>query len=117
MTTDTEQGSVPALADPADLAAIDIEALERAMQIGMAGRCGQLMAMLKDRPWAEVARFAAYNSQVDSMNLLPWQGPPCHHDLNPQAARWAARLVDAGLSVWEPLPVEALGRAKRKAGR
>src|SRR5262245_3184006 len=93
------------------------------MKIGMADplRREQLTAMLMDKPWAQVAQFAAFNCQMDSMNLPPWQEAPCHGYLvdrgkvtrHPQAGRWADRLIGANLSVWEPCPVEALARAER----
>ena len=33
--------------------------------------------MLEDQPWAEVATFASFCVQGTSLNLMPWDLPPC----------------------------------------
>jgi len=60
------------------LSRIDREVLTRAMQTAKAERADQLAAMLKDRPWEDVAMFAAYCCQTAALNLKPWQEPPMH---------------------------------------
>jgi hypothetical protein len=62
---------------------VDREALRRAVELMRAeggDRREQIEGMLRDDPWQEAARFAAYHRQVNSLHLLPWQSPPCHID-------------------------------------
>jgi hypothetical protein len=60
------------------------------------------------------------------LNLVPWQSPPCHASRrsgqpfgDPRAARESAellkRLLDAGLSHYEPDPIAALARVEAEA--
>ena len=90
---------------------LDREALARSMEIAMRNPklAAQLDDQLKERPWLEVAEFASYCCQVDSLNLLPHQSPPCGFIGNdPDAADLLRRLLDAGLSRYEPDPIAAL---------
>ena len=105
--------------DDDDLDPVDREALRRAMRIAMTDpdRRDQLLSMLVDRPWVEVAAFAAYTAQIDEMDLRPWQNPPCFgigSDADPDAKKWANRLTRAGLSIYEPAPRAALERAAKQ---
>jgi hypothetical protein len=113
-----------------ELTEADRDALERAMEITMRepDRAGQLTSMLEDQPWESVAQFAAYHCQTKFMRLKPWEAAPCHALIDEgngritrdrQAGAVMDRLLDAGLSQWEPNPVEALAQAKpkRKADR
>jgi hypothetical protein len=98
---------------------IDREALQRALRIAKAENKQQITAKLKDEPWEDVALFAAYCCQCDTLNLKPWQLPPMDagddkpRDETPLAGRVAAwelrrRLIKAGLSAYEPDPIRAL---------
>jgi hypothetical protein len=99
------------------LSKIDRDALERAVAIALAsdepGEREQIAGKLR-RDWFEAATFAAYGCQVRALGLKPWQSPPCYGDAHPghdghaDAAVLLKRLLDAGLSRWEPDPVGAL---------
>jgi hypothetical protein len=97
---------------------VDMDALRRCMAIGMAptepGRKGQLVDMLKDRPWIEVAEFAAYGCQRRALKLKPFDEPPCWGGEDPpgKAAALLDRMLAAGISQWEPDPMAALAQAK-----
>jgi hypothetical protein len=109
---------------------IDRDALERAIEAARAesdGRRQQIDAKLADEPWQDVAEFASYCVQERSLNLPPWQDPPCKANLaslrqpygDPRAARESAellwRLLDAGLSRYEPDPLQTLANAEKRA--
>jgi hypothetical protein len=102
---------------------LDKNALERAMKIIAAGskdRADQISSMLADRPWAEVAHFASYCVQGDALSLAPWETPPCDADItssDPAAMQLLQRLLDAGLSKYEPDPVAALDLAEERDTR
>jgi hypothetical protein len=70
--------------------------------------------MLKDQPRREVCEFASYSQQMRSLQLRPWQFPPCWlslGDSNPEHAAAVVlvkRLFDAGLLRYEPDPIKAL---------
>jgi hypothetical protein len=110
-------------ADVDELNPIDKEALERAMRLIADDRThgGQIADMLLDRPWRDVAKFAAYVCQTNRLALRPWQSPPCHanfvdgewvaRDLD--AAALAARLAAVGLSRFEPNLPAALIEAEK----
>jgi hypothetical protein len=53
--------------------AVDRDALERAMQIAQRDplRAEHLASKLEDEPWIEVAEFAAYCCQIESLSLKP----------------------------------------------
>jgi len=86
-------------------------AIERCRAVD-ADRDQQISAMLMERPWREVAEFAAYSCQMDSLRLKPWELPPCAVDVNDREHRQAAKLLTqmlaVGLSRYEPDPVQAL---------
>jgi hypothetical protein len=98
---------------------IDLDALRRAMVIAQRDplRAGQLQEMLGRRAWAAVAEFAAYGCQRRALKLKPWQSPPCCCDNDPKD-RDAVLLLDemlaAGVSQWEPDPMAALARQRKK---
>lgn len=106
---------------------VDQDALERAIvacRAQDAGRRRQVDLMLADQPWEEVATFCAFSAQIEALGLLPWQSPPiyaCLGDLDQpyddtRAARESAellrRLLDNGLSKFEPDPITAIARAE-----
>jgi hypothetical protein len=106
----------------ADLDAVDRDALERCMEIANRDplRAEQLASALKDEPWREVAEFAAYGCQMESLSLKPWESPPVHVDENDPneqdkiAQHLLRRMLAAGVSRYEPSPMTALRQAKRK---
>jgi hypothetical protein len=113
------------------LNATDRDALSRAIAAARAedaGRRKQIDSMLADEPWEDVAVFAATCAQTRSLRLQPWQLPPFRASLadldqppgDPSGRRESAellrRLLDAGLSPFEPDPLRALERKpKRRA--
>jgi hypothetical protein len=92
---------------------VDRDALGRAMEIAMSDpdRARQLRAKLVDEPWEEVAQFAAYGCQRSALRLKPWEEPPMHaHAGIPKAEALLRRMLEAGLSEFEPDPLSALER-------
>lgn len=90
----------------------------------------QIDAKLASEPWEEVGEFAAYHCQTRSLNLKPWQIPPCwissveaalsapeDASLIRSAARLLQRMERCGVSKYHPDParecarVEAEGRS------
>ena len=97
---------------------IDRAALVRAMEMARNDpeRARQLDAKLKNEPWHEVARFAAYVCQCDNLKLLPHQTPPCAvipNDRDKDAVNLLRRMLAAGLSEFEPDPLKALSHDAR----
>jgi len=116
--------------DEDELHPVDREALERAIAMTRANggpSAVQIENKLRDEPWEQVARFAAYCRQCDNLRLMPHQSPPCWvEDMEATlaagddgilgkyaAARLLQRMLDAGLSVYEPDPIAALEQIKR----
>jgi hypothetical protein len=111
----------------------DRDAFERALKMARRdpARAKQLTSMMTDRPWEEVAKFAAHCCQGKSLGLKPWQVPPCsltdaevwadldssapEHRGYLEAQDLVRRLLRVGLSRWEPDPVAALRRAKERS--
>jgi hypothetical protein len=108
---------------------IDSDALTRAVEMARLespARSQQIDDKLAEEPWRQVAEFCAYSCQIDRLRLRPWQSPPCWiADLvgtinagndgvggDYAAAKLLQRLLDAGLSRYEPDPLGALERAK-----
>jgi hypothetical protein len=107
----------------AKLSDVDREALERGLKLcreQSAEDADQINRMLADRPLVEVQQFACYSLQVENLGLRPWELAPCEVEdgkpvENPnkrdgalRAWELRARLIKAGLSVWEPSPASAL---------
>ena len=108
----------------------DRDALERCVEVTRASSAEQreqVDAMLKDRDWIEVASFCAYSCQWDALHPALWQWPPCWVDPDDlpiksdpdghgliEAGRLLQRLLNAGLSQFEPDPREALAAAKKR---
>jgi hypothetical protein len=117
------------------LTLIDREALVRAMELARRDdlpRRQQLDSKLADgEPWQEVAEFAAYCVQHETLRTKPWEVAPC--SIQPEdiaelvhipppdmsghgkAARLLQRLLELGLSRWEPEPERAIAAAERRA--
>ena len=104
--------------------ALDNDAFERAItwfRGRSKARSRQIDDMLATREFERVGRFAAWAVQMNSLGLDPWTIAPCRATLRDldkphdesgerQAAELRKRLIDAGLSPWEPFPLVALGR-------
>jgi hypothetical protein len=105
----------------------DLDALRRAMEIARQDpdTAEQLDAKLRDETWFDVAKFAAYSVQIDSLGLGCHQLPPCAVSLDePRTEHTAApqamlrRMLDRGVSPFEPDPIRAMGaphRGRRRA--
>jgi hypothetical protein len=112
---------------------IDLDALERAIEVTrreFPARAKQIDSMLSREPRERVGIFAASCAQRKSLHLDPWQTEPFRARLpddlakprdDPRGERRAAellqRLLDAGLSPFEPDPVAALERAEAKPAK
>ena len=101
----------------------DREALTQALAMCRAesdARAWQIDSMLEDRPWAEVARFAASCCQSRSLHLEPWSLPPCSvsedddSDVDADAVKLLREMLAAGVSRYHPDPLTALEEAKPK---
>jgi hypothetical protein len=108
----------------AEITEADVEALQRSLLATLderddPDRIRQVRAMLTDRPWFEVAEFCAYHQQVKNLQCKPWHSPPCwiggYHTVEPEYEEIGRRLVQAGLSLYEPDPLKAIEDAKRGA--
>jgi hypothetical protein len=68
----------------------------------------------------EVGKSAAYGCQCRNLRLKPWQAPPMFGDAHPgheghaDAEVLLQKLLDAGLSRYEPDPIRALETATTK---
>ena len=107
-----------------NLSAIDRDALERALAIALAsdepGCREQIESKLRDDDWLDAAETAAYGCQRRMLGLRPWQSPPAFGDAHPghdghlDGAALLQRLLDAGLSRWEPDPLQALAKVEAR---
>lgn len=112
------------------LSVVDREALERAIELARAESAAQrqqIEDMLATRGWERTARFAAYCCQDAALNLRPWQTPPCWILGDPdrllaaqtadpdhrRAAVLCRKLLDLGLSRYEPDPIDAIAHRER----
>jgi hypothetical protein len=117
----------PTDAEDEPLSPVDQDALKRALEIVRSKSPDdreQIDCKLATEAWEDVAAFASYSAQCDALGLKPWQAPPCWIDdvvgtINAgndgtlgdyQAARLLRRLLDAGLSRFEPDPLGALAK-------
>jgi hypothetical protein len=108
---------------PTDKAALEL-AIEIARKRDRAQRQKQIDTMLKEQPWHEVAEFAAYGCQCDTLHLKPWQPPPCWAEIDDQdneagpisgrraAAELLRRMQALGISRWHPNPIAAIAAAE-----
>jgi len=78
------------------------------------------------RPRLTKALFCCSVAQSESLDLKPWECPPCESDADPsdndsyaeqkrRARQLADRLRAAGLSVFEPDPIRALEDAAARS--
>jgi hypothetical protein len=110
---------------------VDREAMARAIDIMLGHHERIYRTDFKRRlegamePWANIGRHAASACQCQALGLKPWQQAPCdvqfgeidapafEHRRIAAAAAILARLLTAGLSRYEPDPVNALTLAER----
>jgi hypothetical protein len=112
------------MSDDDDLAALDRDALQRCLDVTR--RDPEMAAHLQAKldagqTWAEVARFAAYNAQIRSLRLRPWEDPPCVYseadadERGNDGQRLLHKMLQAGLSRFEPDPRVALLKKKQRS--
>jgi hypothetical protein len=113
---------------------VDRDAMKRAIEElrrGGGEDARQIEQKLRDEPWEDVGRFAAYSCQDKNLKLQPWQVPPCwlrtdrdveaalsmphDHSGRREAGELVQRLLAAGLSRDEPDPLGALARVEATA--
>ena len=101
------------------LTSIDHAALLQCLQI--CERDPEFREQFKDAPdWRERAEHACYRVQTDALHLKPWQTPPCLVELyedNPNesdAREMLKRMLDAGVSRYDPDPLAALKKKHRR---
>jgi hypothetical protein len=105
----------------------DRDAFERAIEMmrqHSPARAAQIDDTLTREGLTAGGEFAAYFCQCETLRLKPWQAPPSHvrgdvpdpnvYGARPGEIELRDRLAAAGLSVFEPDPVQALARAARK---
>src|SRR3954454_2468322 len=106
----------------------DHEALERALQLTLFAkdrdRAEQVRDKLKTDGWLEAAEFCAYVRQCEHLSLSPWEDPPCFIDEDKidailergsGGARLLKKMLAAGLSQFDPTPIDSLAAAKQGA--
>ena len=74
-------------------------------------RAKQIDAMLRNEPWEDVGRFAAFSAQIEALHLQPWESTVVYADSR-EARALRRRLFAAGLSKFEPDPVAACEAAE-----
>ena len=101
----------------------DRDALKLAMETCRAeeGRAEQLDYMVKQDGWRYAATFSAYHCQMQSLDLCPWEEPPCWQredddsERNAPAVKLLKRMLAAGVSRYHPDPLKALAGARRSS--
>lgn len=94
----------------------DRDAMTRAISAARgesAARRKQINAKLASQPWEVVGRFAAFSAQIMSLSLQPWESTLVYAD-TPEAHALLRGLKAAGLSKYEPDPLEMLARAEQR---
>jgi hypothetical protein len=115
------------------LSRVDREALERALAMDPDRNptSSPINRRLEPERWYEAARSAAYARQCDALHPEPWQPVPANEyvavtdddsEYGPVMGRAAAakllrRLLAAGLSRYEPDPINALARIAAERGQ
>jgi len=80
--------------------------------------------------YVKVGKAAAYHCQIEALDLMPWQSPPCYADMRAlerpygqpggkrESAELALRMQRQGISRWHPDPAGECDRAEaaRRAG-
>jgi hypothetical protein len=90
---------------------VDLDALRRSIEIdcrrNRARRRRVDARLAAGEDWLKVARSCAFNCQIDAMHLQPWEHTACYAD-SPESHALVRRLKAAGLSKYEPSPLDAL---------
>jgi hypothetical protein len=98
------------------MSAADMAALEKSLAIALRdpARREQVEGMLATNDRLQVARFCCYGCQYISLDLKPWQIPPCwaKEDSGTEAGELLRRMIEAGVSKYDPDPVGALERSR-----
>jgi hypothetical protein len=103
---------------------VDGDALTRALiwyRARSQDRSSQLDYIIKRDGWRKAAEFCAGSAQRHHLQLRPWMPPPCWCELGEDdderqapgrraASELLARMLAAGLSRFEPDPINALDR-------
>ncbi len=95
----------------------DFDAMTRAIAAARResrGRARQIDDKLRTEPWEDVARFCAFSAQIESLHLQPWESTVVYAD-SAESRALLKRLIDAGLSKFEPDPIAALEQAEYRA--
>jgi hypothetical protein len=105
-----------------ELTKADLAAMGRAinwMRAESPDRAEQIEHKLKHEGFEAAGEFAAIAAQDQTLHLKPWECAPCNiWGYNQSSAiELRNRLVAAGLSVFEPDPMQALAEAERKQGK
>ena len=113
---------------------VDRDALERALVMAREespSRAEQIAHKLEHEPRQQVGQFAAYCCQCNTLRLKPWQPPPCSIDPSDirniiaagydgvrgsyAGAKLLQKMLQNGLSEYEPDPIRALEAARKPA--
>jgi hypothetical protein len=98
----------------------DLAALTEAIAIVWRhpARGPELAEVMAQRGWNEAAEVAAYDVQCRSLNLPPWESPPCVASVrgSDRAARLLRRMLRRGISKFHPRPLQAIELAGAKKG-
>jgi hypothetical protein len=94
---------------------IDREALELALETVLnkgweAGRADQVRWMLEEFGWEYAAKFCSSYLQRHHLQLKPWDQPPSRSkpDSDSEAGRLLAQMLAAGMSRYDPNPIQVL---------
>jgi hypothetical protein len=107
---------------------VDNEALRRGLALALADDERWMREKLRDverglDTWQSVAEWACHGWQRRNLSLKPWECPPMracpgatghgrYYFNQPKAAALRQRLIDAGLSIYEPDPLGALAKVE-----
>jgi hypothetical protein len=97
---------------------VDLDALNRCLEIAKRDR--ETRELMAEKPVTEAMETAVYLCQHSALNLKTWQEPPCVEDeddpdpRDPDAQKLLRELLQAGISRFEPDPIAALQRVKRR---
>lgn len=99
-----------------NLTEVDLDALKRSVEVYSrtpAGRRRVAERLAAGEEWLKVARVCAFNCQIDSMHLQPWESTLVYADTR-EAHALVRRLKAAGLSRYEPDPLQAIAEAEQQ---
>jgi hypothetical protein len=92
-----------------DKAALEL-ALNTVLEGKEPGRADQVRTMLREDGWEYAAKFCSSLLQRQRLQLKPWDRPPCRSeaDDDSEAGRLLAQMLAAGMSRFEPDPIQLL---------